>query len=82
MPNPQFTTKQIKCTQTNPPKQGCNLQKFAGKHKQKLWAEPQKPKRIKKAKGRAYYILNVGLSYSVLTNRDKLSVIYFVMNFI
>ncbi|PCI92825.1 MAG: hypothetical protein COB15_17260 [Flavobacteriales bacterium] len=59
MPNPQFTTTQIKRTQTNSPKQGCNLQKIARKHKQKLWDKPQKPKRVKKAKGRAYYILNV-----------------------
>jgi len=51
LPNPQFTTKQIKRTQTNSPKQGCNLHKIARKHKQKLWAKPQKPKRIKKAKG-------------------------------
>tara|TARA_B110000908_G_scaffold121036_1_gene141895 strand:+ start:20 stop:190 length:171 start_codon:yes stop_codon:yes gene_type:complete len=50
LPKQQFTTNQIKRTQTNLPKQGCNLQKFAGKHKQKLWAKPQKPIRIKKLK--------------------------------
>jgi len=59
LPRQQFTTKQINRTQTNSPKQGCNLQKIARKHKQKLWAEAQKLIRIKKAKGRAYYILNV-----------------------
>ena len=47
MPKQQFTTKQINRTQTNPPKQGCNLQKFARKHKQKLWDKPQKLNRIK-----------------------------------
>ncbi|PCI92692.1 MAG: hypothetical protein COB15_17380 [Flavobacteriales bacterium] len=38
------------------------MQKGARKHKQKLWNKPQKPKRVKKAKGRAYYILNVVFS--------------------
>jgi len=48
LPNPQFTAKQINRTQTNSPKQGCNLHKFARKHKQKLWAESQKLNRTKK----------------------------------
>ena len=43
MPKQQFTTKQIKRTQTNSPKQGCNLHKIARKHKQKLWDTLQNP---------------------------------------
>ena len=43
MPKQQFTTKQIKQTQAKLTKQGCNLQKEARKHKQKLWDTLQNP---------------------------------------
>jgi hypothetical protein len=42
------------------------LAEISRKHKQKLWAEPQKLIRIKKAKGRAYYILNVSKCLIIL----------------
>jgi len=42
-----------------PTKARMQLAEISRKHKQKLWAEPQKLIRIKKAKGRAYYILDV-----------------------
>ena len=43
MPKQQFTSKQIKRSQANLAKQGCNLQKEARKHKQKLWDTLQNP---------------------------------------
>jgi len=42
-----------------PTKARMQLAEISRKHKQKLWDKPQKPIRIKKAKGRAYYILDV-----------------------
>ena len=43
MPKQQFTTKQIKRSRAKLTKQGCNLQKAAIKHKQKLWETLQNP---------------------------------------
>ena len=46
MPKQQFTTKQIKRSRAKLTKQGCNLQKEARKHKQKLWDTLQNPLEI------------------------------------
>jgi hypothetical protein len=43
LPKQQFTTKQIKRSRAKLTKQGCNLQKAAIKHKQKLWETLQNP---------------------------------------
>ena len=42
-----------------PTKARMQLAEISRKHKQKLWSKLQNLKRVKKAKVRAYYILNV-----------------------
>ena len=62
MPKQQFTRKQIKRSRENLTKQGCNLQKEASKHKQKLWET------LQNALGSTDFKLREHVTYTLLVS--------------